>query len=135
MQPEIQISLVIPVGSQAGPFDLYSDVDGYAVPFETDIDASEFVAPGYITTPPDGTDYVKVQSNGVTCKTFIVIKNICQPTTTTTTSSSTSTTTSTTTIPPTTTTILIRSFIVFSIWIILIRKIYYRSCIVNLPPF
>ena len=104
MQPEIQISLVIPVGSQVGPFDLYSDVDGYTTPFETDIDASEFVAPGYITTPPDGTDYVKVQSNGVTCKTFIVIKNICQPTTTTTTSSSTSTTTSTTTIPPTTTT-------------------------------
>ena len=89
-----------------GPFDLYSDVDGYAVPFETGILASEFVAPGYITTPPVGTDYVRVQSNGVTCKTFIELKNICQPTTTTTTSSSTSTstTTSTTTIPPTTTT-------------------------------
>jgi hypothetical protein len=106
MQPEIQISLVIPVGSQVGPFDLYSDVDGYTTPFETGIAASEFVSPGYITTPPDGTDYVKVQSNGATCKTFIVIKNICQPTTTTTTSSSTSTstTTSTTTLPPTTTT-------------------------------
>tara|TARA_R110000803_G_scaffold35749_2_gene77166 strand:+ start:1118 stop:2194 length:1077 start_codon:yes stop_codon:yes gene_type:complete len=106
MQPEIQISLVIPAGSSVGPFDLYSDVDGYAVPFETGILASEFVAPGYITTPPVGTDYVRVQSNGVTCKTFIELKNICQPTTTTTTSSSTSTstTTSTTTIPPTTTT-------------------------------
>jgi hypothetical protein len=105
MQPEIQISLVIPAGSSVGPFDLYSDVDGYAVPFETGILASEFVAPGYITTPPVGTDYVRVQSGG-SCKTFIELKNICQPTTTTTTSSSTSTstTTSTTTIPPTTTT-------------------------------
>jgi hypothetical protein len=105
MQPEIQISLVIPAGSSVGPFDLYSDVDGYAVPFETGILASEFVAPGYITTPPVGTDYVRVQSSG-SCKTFIELKNICQPTTTTTTSSSTSTstTTSTTTIPPTTTT-------------------------------
>ena len=106
MQPEIQISLVIPAGSSVGPFDLYSDVDGYALPFETGILASEFVAPGYITTPPVGTGTVKIQSNGVTCKTFIILKNICQPTTTTTTSSSTSTstTTSTTTIPPTTTT-------------------------------
>lgn len=106
MQPEIQISLVIPAGSSVGPFDLYSNVDGYAVPFETGILASEFVAPGYITTPPVGTGTVKIQSNGVTCKTFIILKNICQPTTTTTTSSSTSTstTTSTTTIPPTTTT-------------------------------
>ena len=105
MQPEIQISLVIPAGSSVGPVDLYSDVDGYAVPFETGILASEFVAPGYITTPPVGTDYVRVQSSG-SCKTFIELKNICQPTTTTTTSSSTSTstTTSTTTIPPTTTT-------------------------------
>lgn len=107
MQPEIQISLVIPAGSQAGPFDLFSDVDGYTTPFETNIDASQFVAPGYITTPPVGTDFVRVISASTSaCKTFITLKNICQPTTTTTTSSSTSTstTTSTTTIPPTTTT-------------------------------
>ena len=115
MQPEIQISLVIPAGSQAGPFDLFSDVDGYTTPFETNIDASQFVTPGYITTPPVGTDFVRVavSATNKVCRTFITLKNICQPTTTTTTSSSTSTTTTstsssttttTTTIPPTTTT-------------------------------
>lgn len=120
MQPEIQISLVIPAGSQVGPFDLYSNVDGYTTPFETGVNASEFLTPGYITTPPDGTTFIRVQSTG-SCDTFIDLENTCQPTTTTTTSSSTSTTTTsststttttstssttttTTTIPPTTTT-------------------------------
>ena len=103
MQPEIQISLVIPVGSQVGPFDLYSNVDGYVTPFETGINASEFVYPGYITTPPDGTDYVRVQSGNL-CETFVTIENLCQPITTTTTSSSTSTTTTSTSSTSTTST-------------------------------
>jgi len=118
MQPEIIISLVIPAGSQVGPFDLYSNVDGYTTPFETGINASEFLSPGYTTTPPDGATYIRVKSTG-SCDTFIDLENLCQPTTTTTTSSSTSTTTTsststttstssttttTTTVPPTTTT-------------------------------
>lgn len=104
MQPEIQISLVIPPSSNVGPFDLYSNVDGYTVPFETGISAISFTGSGYITTPPDGTTFIRVQSTG-SCDTFISLKNPCEPTTTTTTSSSTSTstTTSTTTLVPTTT--------------------------------
>ena len=113
MQPEIQISLVIPAGSGVGPFDLYSNVDGYTTPFETGVAAASLTGLGYITTPPDGTTFIRVQSTG-SCDTFIDLENPCQPTTTTTTSSSTSTTTSTststststttTTIAPTTTT-------------------------------
>jgi len=103
MQPEIQISLVIPAGSGVGPFDLYSNVDGYTTPFETGVDAASLTGSGYITTPPDGTTFIRVQSTG-SCDTFIDLENPCQPTTTTTTSSSTSTTTSTSTSTSTTTT-------------------------------
>jgi len=103
MQPEIQISLVIPPSSNVGPFDLYSNVDGYTVPFETGISAISFIGSGYITSPPDGTTFIRVQSTG-SCDTFISLKNPCEPTTTTTTSSSTSTTTSTSTSTSTTST-------------------------------
>lgn len=103
MQPEIQISLVIPAGSGVGPFDLYSNVDGYTTPFETGVAAASLTGLGYITTPPDGTTFIRVQSTG-SCDTFIDLENLCQPTTTTTTSSSTSTTTSTSTSSTTTTT-------------------------------
>jgi hypothetical protein len=64
MQPEIQISLVIPAGSGVGPFDLYSNVDGYTTPFETGVDAALLTGSGYITTPPDGTTFIRVQSTG-----------------------------------------------------------------------
>lgn len=78
-------------GTNTGPFDLYSDVDGYLVPFETLVPKASLVS-GYVSTlVPNGTTIVRVKSNSV-CTNFIDI-TISLVTTTTTTSSSTSTTT------------------------------------------
>ena len=41
------ITLVIPVGGSAGPFDLYSDANGYTIPFATNISAAVLIT-GYI---------------------------------------------------------------------------------------
>lgn len=50
-------------GSDSGPFNLYSDLDGYTIPFETDVFKSSLEA-GYTTDAPDGTQTVKVVSTG-----------------------------------------------------------------------
>ena len=83
----VTITLVIPVGGAAGPFDLYSDTDGYANPFATNIDASTLVA-GYTSTAvPNGTTIIKVRSLD-RCKNSIDIPVSIIPTTTTTTTTS-----------------------------------------------
>ena len=89
-------------GADTGPFDLYSDVDGYSVPFETGVSKASLVA-GYTSVlVPDGATIVRVQSDNVLCTNYIDLYLV--PTTTTTTSSTSSTTTTTTTDIPTTTT-------------------------------
>ena len=50
-------------GSDSGPFNLYSDSDGYTVPFDTNVFKSSLEA-GYSTNAPDGTQVVKVVSTG-----------------------------------------------------------------------
>jgi hypothetical protein len=88
-------------GADTGPFDLYSDVDGYSVPFETGVSKASLVA-GYTSTLiPNGATIVRVQSDNVLCTNYIDLYLV--PTTTTTTSS-TSTTTSTSSTTTTTTT-------------------------------
>ena len=86
-------------GTDVGPFDLYSNVDGYTSSFQTGVSKAILVA-GYICIiVPYGTSIIKLQSYG-TCTNNIYINVTGDiPTTTTTTSSSTtsSTTTSTTT--------------------------------------
>lgn len=99
----IVTTLVIPVGGDAGPFDLYTDSDGYTVPFATNISAAALQA-GYSSTVPNDATIVRVVSVGA-CTNFIDLDIDLLPTTTTTTSTSTSsTTTTTTTVAPTTTT-------------------------------
>jgi hypothetical protein len=73
-------------GADSGPFfDLYSNVDGYSVPFETGVSKSALVA-GYMSSSvPNGTTIVRVYSNGL-CVNYIDL---------------TITTTTTTTQPPT----------------------------------
>lgn len=97
----VSITLTL-AGVDTGPtFDLYSDVDNYAVAFETGISKAALEA-GYISTiVPDGTTTIRVFSGG-TCETYVDLNVITS--TTTTTSTSTSTTTSTTTSSTTTTT-------------------------------
>jgi len=59
-------------GLDAGPFDLYSNVDGYSVPFETGVSKSALLA-GYTSTiVPDSTTTVRVRSTGV-CTNYIDI--------------------------------------------------------------
>lgn len=57
------------VGSQAGPFDLYSDVDNYAVPLYTNVPKSALTQ-YYAATVPDGTEIIRVKSLG-DCVNFI----------------------------------------------------------------
>jgi hypothetical protein len=97
----IQINITIPPEGSAGPFDLYSDANGYTTPFETQVPAASLVA-GYIVELPVGATIIRVCSVG-TCENCIDIPTNC-PTTTTTSTSSTTTTTSTSSTTTTTTT-------------------------------
>lgn len=101
----IQITITIPPSGIAGPFDLFSDADGYVSPFETQVPATELES-GYVVELPIGATIIRVCSVG-DCENCIDIPTNC-PTTTTTSSSSTTTTstssTSTTTSTSSTTT-------------------------------
>jgi hypothetical protein len=98
-------------GVDAGPFDLYSDVDNFTTAFETGISKVD-IELGYNTQAPDNSTIIRCQSTGV-CDNFLDITITSQPTTTstttttlpptTTTTSTTTSTTTTTTLPPTTT--------------------------------
>jgi hypothetical protein len=97
--PKSAIITLTTAGTDTGPFNLLSDIDSYATPFETNIAKSSLIA-GYTTNlVPDAATIVRVQSSSSLCTNFI---NLTYPTSTTTTT--TSTTTTTTTAPPTTTT-------------------------------
>lgn len=81
-------------GSDLGPFDLYSDVDGYTTAFESGISKTTLEA-GYTSNlVPTGTTIIRVMSVGEFCDNYIDLA--VTTTTTTSTSTSTSTTTSTT---------------------------------------
>jgi hypothetical protein len=107
----VLLTLVLPIGGDAGPFNLYSNLDGYTVPFEVNVSAAALQA-GYTSIyVPEGTTTIRVKSVGI-CTNYVDVPVALIPTTTTTSSSSTSTststssstTTSTTTATPTTTT-------------------------------
>jgi len=100
------ITLVLPIGGDAGPFNLLSNTNGFTIPFETGVSTAALVA-GYTSiVVPEGTTTIRVVSTGI-CTNYIDIEISLIPTTTTTSSSSTSTTstsTSTTTSTSSTTT-------------------------------
>jgi len=72
-------------GSDTGPFNLYSDVDGYTSAFETGVSKAALLA-GYTSTlVPNGTTVIRVMSdNPPVCTNYIDI-SIVECTTTTTT--------------------------------------------------
>lgn len=79
----VLITLTI-AGSDTGPFDLYSDTDGFVTPFETGVTKSALLA-GYTTSlVPDSTGTIKVVSTGE-CTNYIFIVIGATTTTTTTT--------------------------------------------------
>jgi hypothetical protein len=83
-------------GADAGPFDLYSDTDGYLTPFATGILKATLLG-GYTSSAvPDGTTSIRIVSTG-TCTNYIYVSVEGTTTTTTSTSSTSSTTTTTTT--------------------------------------
>lgn len=105
------ITLNIPVGGDAGPFNLYSNTDGYTTPFATGISAAALTVGYTSTVVPNGTTIIRVLSTGL-CTNYIDITinlvttttTTTLPVTTTTTSSSSTSTTTTTAVPTTTTT-------------------------------
>ncbi len=89
-------------GSDTGPFDLYSDVDGFVVPFENNVPKASLVS-GYTSSlVPNGTIVIRVKSDSI-CTNYIdlIVGGTTTTTTSTSTSTSTSTTTTTTTLAPT----------------------------------
>lgn len=71
-------------GADTGPFNLYSDVDGYISAFEAGVAKASLLA-GYTSyVVPNGTTIVRVMSSG-TCTNYIDITVFPCPTTTTTT--------------------------------------------------
>ena len=97
----VTITLTL-AGTNTGPFNLYSNVDGYSSPFQTGV-AKSLLEAGLTTgTVPDGSSTIRVSSTG-TCTTHIDLPIAGNTTTTTTSTSSTttsSTTSSTTTLNP-----------------------------------
>jgi len=79
-------------GTDTGPFDLYSDVDGYVSAFETGVSKAALEAGYSSALVPNGTTVIRVKSTGI-CTNYV---DITVTTTTTTTTSSTTTTTTTT---------------------------------------
>lgn len=87
-------------GTDSGPFDLYSNLDGYVSAFETGVSKSALLAGYSSALVPDYTTTIRVKSDGV-CLNYV---DIVLPTTTTTTTIAPTTTTTTTVAPTTTTT-------------------------------
>lgn len=68
-------------GADSGPFNLYSDVDGYVSAFETNVPKLDLIG-GYTSSlVPDGTTIVRVQSTSILCNNYVDIP--CTPATTT----------------------------------------------------
>lgn len=60
-------------GSDSGPFDLYSNLDGYDTAFKENVTkAALTTGSGYSTIVPDGATIVKIKSTGV-CASFVDI--------------------------------------------------------------
>lgn len=80
----VYLSLLV-AGSNTGPFDLYSDVDGFLLPFEQGVSKSSLLA-GYISNiVPDTATTVQIKSTSVECSVFVNLSILSSTTTTTTT--------------------------------------------------
>jgi len=67
-------------GADTGPFNLYTDIDGFVTPFETGVGKAALEA-GYLSSlVPDGSLVVRVKSASLFCTNYI---NLALPTTTT----------------------------------------------------
>lgn len=77
------ITLTI-AGSDSGPFDLYSDLDGYVSAFETGVSKAALLSGYPSSLVPDYTSTIRIKSNGV-CTNYTDVAVVTPTTTTTTT--------------------------------------------------
>ena len=99
-------------GSDSGPFNLYSNVDGFSSAFAAGVSKAQLLAGFPTNSVPNGTTVIRAKSFGI-CTNFVDLSVVAAPTTTTSTTLIPPTTT-TTTAPPTTTTtttVMISSFV------------------------
>jgi hypothetical protein len=75
-------------GVNTGPFNLYSDVDGYLSAFAVEVSKSDLEAGYPSDAVPDGTTLIKVQSVNSLCNNYIELATGITTTTTTTVASS-----------------------------------------------
>lgn len=79
----VLITLTV-AGTDSGPFDLYSDLDGYTSAFESSVPKASLLA-GYASSlVPDYTTIIRVRSNNASCTNYVEIP-VEEPSTTTTT--------------------------------------------------
>ena len=71
-------------GTDSGPFDLYSDLDGYLSAFESAVPKASLLAGYPSSLVPDFTTIIRVRSNNGLCTNYVDIP-VAAPTTTTTT--------------------------------------------------
>ena len=67
----VSITLTI-AGADTGPFDLYSNLDGYVVPFAIDVPKATLVTGYSSNVVPDGTETIRVKSKG-NCSNYVDI--------------------------------------------------------------
>jgi hypothetical protein len=91
----VLITLTV-AGADSGPFNLYSNLDGFTAAFESGVSKASLLAGYPSALVPDYTTTVRVKSNGV-CVNYVDI--LLESTTTTTTTVIGPTTTTTTSIP------------------------------------
>ena len=96
----VLITLTV-AGADSGPFNLYSNLDGFTAAFESGVSKASLLAGYPSALVPDYTTTVRVKSNGV-CVNYVDI--LLESTTTTTTTVAPTTTTTTTVVSTTTTT-------------------------------
>lgn len=95
---------LISAGTDTGPFNLYSNSDGFVSTFESNIPKLSLLS-GIVVEVPIGTVVVRISSANPECSNYIDVPILQFTTTTTsTTAEPTTTTTSTTLFPPSTTT-------------------------------
>lgn len=102
MPQTVLITLTL-AGSDTGPFDLFSDADGYAAPFASGISKAALMAGYLAVSVPDTATTIKVVSKG-TCTNAIFLPIIGTSATTTSTSSTSTSSTSSTSSSSTSTT-------------------------------
>jgi hypothetical protein len=86
--PQTVVITLTTAGADTGPFNLFSDADGFTAPFQTGVAKASLVAGYTSTVVPDGATVVRVRSTSVLCTNYVdlPIAGITTSTTSTTTS-------------------------------------------------